>query len=71
MVTLFVKKNSVKGPTADKCRDPTFGLHFVISSARRKKVPQLEWKKYTVNIISLRTNNTQRYRMTLFFLHCC
>lgn len=51
MVTLFVKKSSVKAPTNDRCRDPTFGLHFVISSGRRKKIPQLEWRKYTVNDI--------------------
>lgn len=44
MIFLFVKKNAVK---ADN-RDTTFGLQFVISHGRRKNIPQLEWKKYSV-----------------------
>lgn len=50
MITLFVTKNQVKGSHDDKSRDTTFGLQFVISHGRRKRTPQLEWKKYTVRV---------------------
>lgn len=48
MITLFVKKNQVKGSHDEKSRVPTFAFQFVISYGRRKRIPQLEWKKYTV-----------------------
>lgn len=80
VVTVIVRKNKTKESNhrderirafTDYERDqPTFYLQFLMSYTRKRRIPQLEWKKYSVQFYcELKPNRNQQRLILAPFFH--
>lgn len=85
LVTIIVKKHKskehgfqerIRGFTDYEKEPPTFCLQLMISYTKKRRLPQLEWQKYSVNIIfyqvifNLQLNSSYiRYSLSLSLMN--
>lgn len=71
MVTIMVRKNKskdhshqerIRGFTDYEKDAPTFCLQFLMSYTKKRRIPQLEWKKYSVCVHNVLVKRRRRRR---------